>query len=107
MVAAVDAVRERSRRITSALEREGIQYAVIGGNAIAAWVARVDLEAVRNTKRVEDRAGSFTTFSAGGRIGPAFTRTRSVRSSGRPRRGVNRRLIETDIARGLDFGLAP
>lgn len=53
MVAAVDAVRERARRITSALEREGIQYAVIGGNAIAAWVARVDLEAVRNTKDVD------------------------------------------------------
>jgi hypothetical protein len=28
-------------------------HAVIGGNAIAAWVARVDVEAVRNTKDVD------------------------------------------------------
>ncbi|RPI90809.1 MAG: hypothetical protein EHM42_00820, partial [Planctomycetaceae bacterium] len=28
-------------------------FAVIGGNAVGAWVARVDLEAVRNTKDVE------------------------------------------------------
>ena len=53
MIAAVDAVRERARRIATALERAGIKHAVIGGNAIAAWVARVDVEAVRNTKDVD------------------------------------------------------
>lgn len=53
MIAAVDAVRERTRRIAAALERAGIRHAVIGGNAIAAWVARVDIEAVRNTKDVD------------------------------------------------------
>ena len=53
MIAAVDAVRERASRIATALERAGIKHAVIGGNAIAAWVARVDVEAVRNTKDVD------------------------------------------------------
>jgi hypothetical protein len=53
MIAAVDAVRERACRIAAALDRAGIKHAVVGGNAIAAWVARVDIEAVRNTKDVD------------------------------------------------------
>ena len=53
MIAAVDAVRERACRVTAALDRAGIRHAVVGGNAIAAWVARVDVEAVRNTKDVD------------------------------------------------------
>lgn len=53
MIAAVDAVRERACRIAAALDRAGIEHAVVGGNAIAAWVARVDVEAVRNTKDVD------------------------------------------------------
>lgn len=53
MIAAVDAVRERACRIATALNRAGIPHAVVGGNAVAAWVARVDVEAVRNTKDVD------------------------------------------------------
>ena len=53
MIAAVDAVRERARRATNALGRAKIPHAVVGGNAVAAWVARVDAEAVRNTKDVD------------------------------------------------------
>jgi hypothetical protein len=53
MVRAVEAVRERLRRSTSALDDAGIAYAVIGGNAVAAWVARVDPSAVRNTQDVD------------------------------------------------------
>jgi len=53
MIAAVDAVRERARRITTALAEAGIPHVVVGGNAVAAWVARVDIEAVRNTKDVD------------------------------------------------------
>ena len=53
MINAVEAVRERARRMTAALDRVGIKHAVVGGNAIAAWVARVDIEAVRNTKEVD------------------------------------------------------
>lgn len=53
MVAAVKDVRERACRAAGALERAGIPHVVIGGNAVAAWVARVDQEAVRNTKDVD------------------------------------------------------
>ena len=53
MVEAVQAVRERALRATAALERAGIPYAMAGGNAVAAWVARVDRAAVRNTQDVD------------------------------------------------------
>src|SRR5437763_16747919 len=55
MIAAVEQVRERARRATSALKQAGIAHMVVGGNAVAAWVARVDKEAVRNTKDVDLR----------------------------------------------------
>ncbi len=53
MVVAVERVRERLRRATGALEAVGVPYAVIGGNAVAAWVSRVDPAAVRNTADVD------------------------------------------------------
>jgi hypothetical protein len=53
MNAAVDAVRERALRAASALQQAGVSYVVVGGNAVASWVARVDQEAVRNTKDVD------------------------------------------------------
>ena len=53
MIGAVEAVRERACRAAAALRQAGIPHAVIGGQAVAAWVARVDQEAVRNTKDVD------------------------------------------------------
>jgi hypothetical protein len=53
MIAAVEAVRERACRLAAALSEAGIPHAIVGGNAVAAWVARVDVEAVRNTKDVD------------------------------------------------------
>ena len=53
MVAAVEDVRERACRAARALQQAGIPHVVVGGNAVAAWVARVDQEAVRNTKDVD------------------------------------------------------
>jgi hypothetical protein len=53
VIEAVEAVRERVRRAAGALDRAGIAYAVAGGNAVAAWVARVDRAAVRNTQDVD------------------------------------------------------
>ncbi len=41
------------RKVTAALERAKIPYAVVGGNAVAAWVATVDEGAVRFTKDVD------------------------------------------------------
>ncbi len=53
MARAVEKVRERLLRATGALDQAGIPYAVVGGNAIAAWVSRVDESAVRNTRDVD------------------------------------------------------
>src|SRR5437868_14783132 len=53
MVRAVEKVRERLARAATALERAGVPYAVAGGNAVAAWVAKVDEAAVRNTQDVD------------------------------------------------------
>lgn len=50
---AVDRVERRLRLTTSALDAAGVPYAVIGGNAVAAWVGRVDPSATRATKEVE------------------------------------------------------
>ena len=53
MVKAVEKVRDRLERVTSILEQHSVPYAVAGGNAVAAWVARVDEAAVRNTQDVD------------------------------------------------------
>ena len=53
MVRAVEKVRERLLRATKALQDAGVAYAVAGGNAVAAWVTRVDESAVRNTQDVD------------------------------------------------------
>ena len=53
MVRAVEKVRERMHRAAHSLERAGIPYSVIGGNAVAAHVGRVDESAVRNTQDVD------------------------------------------------------
>jgi hypothetical protein len=53
MVGAVQDVRDRLLRATAALDAAKVAYAVIGGNAVAVWVARVDRAAVRNTQDVD------------------------------------------------------
>jgi len=53
MIRAVEKVRERLRRAVAALETAGVPYALAGGNAVAAWVSRVDEAAVRNTQDVD------------------------------------------------------
>lgn len=50
---AVDRVEKRLRKVTAALDAAGVKYAVIGGNAVAAWVARVDPSATRSTVDVD------------------------------------------------------
>ena len=49
----VHIIRERLFRATRALEVASVPYAVIGGNAVAAWVGEVDLTAVRYTQDVD------------------------------------------------------
>lgn len=53
MIRAVEKVRDRLLRASAALEKAGVPYAVAGGNAVAAWVSRVDEAAVRNTQDVD------------------------------------------------------
>ncbi len=50
---AVDRVGELLRRATHALDEAGVSYAVVGGNAVAAWVATKDPAAIRFTKDVD------------------------------------------------------
>ncbi len=53
MERAVTKVWERLLRATSALNRIGVPYAVVGGHAVASWVATVDEGAVRTTRDVD------------------------------------------------------
>lgn len=81
MVTAVEAVRDRLRRATAALEAAGISYAVIGGNAVAAWVARVDPAAVRNTQDVDilmERADLPRAITAMEAAGFVYRHTASI-----------------------------
>jgi hypothetical protein len=50
---AVENVRRRLLRAARALDDARVPYAVAGGNAVAAWVSRVDEAAVRNTQDVD------------------------------------------------------
>ena len=50
---AVEKVRDRLLRATAALEAASVPYAVIGGNAVMAWVEQVDESAVRFTQDVD------------------------------------------------------
>jgi hypothetical protein len=66
MVNAVEKVRQRLLRATAALKAAGVEYAVAGGNAVAAWVSSVDESAVRNTQDVDIlvRRGDFAKVTA-------------------------------------------
>ena len=50
---AVQRVEDRLKRVTAALNAAGVRYAVIGGNAVAVWVARKDPSATRSTVDVD------------------------------------------------------
>jgi hypothetical protein len=50
---AVEKIRLRLEKATGALEAAGIPYAIIGGNAVRAWVAQADEAAVRTTRDVD------------------------------------------------------
>ena len=53
MANAVERVRQRLLRAAQALRHANVPYAVAGGNAVAAWVSRVDEAAVRTTQDVD------------------------------------------------------
>ena len=53
MERAVARIRERLLRVTATLNNAGIPYAVVGGHAVASWVATIDDGAVRTTRDVD------------------------------------------------------
>ena len=53
MERAVWKVKDRLLRATAALEAAGVPYAVVGGNAVAAWIEQIDEAAVRATQDVD------------------------------------------------------
>lgn len=53
MERAVERVNERLRKTVRVLESANIEYAVVGGYAVRAWVAQVDEAAVRTTRDVD------------------------------------------------------
>ena len=50
---AVEKIQERLEKTATTLEQAGIPYAIIGGNAVRAWVAQADEAAVRTTRDVD------------------------------------------------------
>lgn len=81
MVLAVELVRERLRRAASALDVAGVPYAVIGGNAVAAWVSRIDPAAARNTIDVDllvSRSDLERVKSALATVGFVYRHTASI-----------------------------
>jgi hypothetical protein len=78
---AVEKIRQRLQRATAALDGAGIPYAVAGGNAVAAWVSRVDEAAVRNTRDVDlllRRADLDAAVAALAAAGFVYRRTAGV-----------------------------
>jgi hypothetical protein len=53
MPRALEKVQECMLRAVHALEQSGVPYAIAGGNAVAAWISRVDESAVRSTRDVD------------------------------------------------------
>lgn len=50
---ALDEVSDRLKRISGALEKASVPYALVGGQAVAIWVATRDPSAVRTTKDID------------------------------------------------------
>ncbi len=50
---AVEKIQERLEKTAATLEAAQIPYAIIGGNAVRAWVAQADEAAVRTTRDVD------------------------------------------------------
>jgi len=50
---AIERVEQRLRKVTAALDAAGVDYAVIGGNAVATWVTKADPSAARATVDVD------------------------------------------------------
>ncbi|WP_171474313.1 hypothetical protein [Frigoriglobus tundricola] len=97
MARALGEVQQRLHRAAHALEAGNVPYAIIGGNAAAAWVAKVDAGAVRTTRDVNvliRRDDLEAAKRAMGVVGFDFAFTNGVhlfieRPGGKPSEGVH------------------
>ena len=83
---AIETVRRRLLRAAAALSKVGVPYAVVGGNAVAAWVSRADEAAVRNTRDVDillERADLPAAIAALEQAGFIHRRVASLGQTGR------------------------
>jgi hypothetical protein len=81
MVWAVELVRDRLRRAAAALDTAGIPYAVIGGNAVAAWVSKIDPNSARNTADVDfllNRSDLDAAIKALEKVGFVYRHVKSI-----------------------------
>jgi hypothetical protein len=96
-VMALDEVTDRLQRITRALEEAGVLYALVGGQAVALWVATRDPGAVRTTKDVDillNRADLGRARAAALSVGMDYFEVLGVgmfleRADANPRRAVH------------------
>jgi hypothetical protein len=94
---ALDEVARRMERICHALEQGRVEYALVGGQAVALWVATRDPDAVRTTKDVDlllRRSDVPAARAAAQPIGLDYFEVVGVgmllqRSDPHPRRGVH------------------
>ncbi len=69
---AAEKVKDRACRAAAAFANAGVPYAIVGGNAVAEWVGRVDEAAIRNTADVDimirrsDLAAAKSAMAAAG-----------------------------------------
>ncbi len=94
---ALEDVSRRLERITTALDGAGVPYALVGGQAVALWVASKDPAAVRTTKDVNillDRGDLPQSRAAAQAAGFDYFETMGVgmfleRTDPNPRSGVH------------------
>jgi hypothetical protein len=94
---ALDEVARRMERICRALEQGRVEYALVGGQAVALWVATRDPDAVRTTKDVDlllRRNDVPAARAAAREVGLDYFEVLGVgmlleRSDPHPRRGVH------------------
>jgi hypothetical protein len=70
MERAVWKVKDRLLRASAALEKAGVPYVVVGGNAVGAWIEQIDETAVRATQDVDlaIRLGLPHSYTIFGRV---------------------------------------
>lgn len=96
-VMAMEEIDARKKRITAAFNSANVPYAIVGGMAVAEWVASKDPDAVRTTKDVDmvlDRRDLEAAKSAAATAGLEYHFSNGIpmfleRENPTPKRGVH------------------